>query len=115
MILWEFHGKDNQLWFWDGDMLRNKKFPNRVLDFHIMDYQKNSWGKVYLHNDVHGEMNQQWSITNGGDEIICKYGQDQNLRLLLDVHSHKTQNAAKVGCYPQNGGLNQKWILSKYF
>ena len=33
VVLWDFNGGDNQLWFWDGrdrDILRNKKFPNKV-------------------------------------------------------------------------------------
>ena len=110
MVLWEFNGQDNQFWFWDGEMLRNKKFPNKVLDFHWSDYQKNSWGKVYLHNE-NGGMNQRWILR--GDEIFCQYGKHQNLRLLLDVHSSSTQNGAKVGCYSSTGGVNQKWIISK--
>ena len=89
-------------------MLRNKMFPSQVLDFHWSDYQKNSWGKVYLHNE-NGGLNQRWSLR--GEEIICRYGQHQNLRLLLDVHSSSTQNGAKVGCTTSTGGDNQKWII----
>ena len=35
VVLWESHGGDNQLWFWDdgGDILRNKKHPNKVRIF----------------------------------------------------------------------------------
>ena len=34
VILWESHGGDNQLWFWDGeDILRNKMCPNKVSVF----------------------------------------------------------------------------------
>jgi len=112
VVLWEFNGQDNQFWFWDGEMLRNKMFPSQVLDFHWSDYQKNSWGKVYLHNE-NGGLNQRWSLR--GEEIICRYGQHQNLRLLLDVHSSSTQNGAKVGCYSSTGGVNQKWIISNVF
>ena len=112
VILWEFNGQDNQFWFWDGEMLRNKKFPNKVLDFHWMDYQQNSWGKVYLHNE-NGGMNQKWSLT-GEDEIISQHGKHQNLHLFLDVYSNETQNGARVGCYTATGGLNQKWILSNF-
>ena len=35
VVLWEKHGGDNQLWFWDNQnqgVLRNKQLPNRVLD-----------------------------------------------------------------------------------
>ena len=34
VILWESHGGDNQLWFWDGeDILRNKMCPDKVSFF----------------------------------------------------------------------------------
>ena len=89
-------------------MLRNKNFPNKVLDFQWSDYQKNSWGKVYLHNE-NGEMNQRWSLR--GDEFFCHYGMDQNFKLVLDVHSSSTQNGAKVGCTTSTGGDNQKWFI----
>jgi hypothetical protein len=36
VILWEPHGGDNQLWFWDGeDILRNKKDPDKVSFFSL--------------------------------------------------------------------------------
>ena len=122
MILWEFNGQDNQFWFWDGEMLRNKKFANKVLDFHWMDYQQNSWGKVYLHNE-NGGMNQKWNLTVDYEsdswtkdtyEIVSQHGKHQNLHLYLDVYSNETQNGARVGCYTATGGLNQKWILSNF-
>ena len=37
--LWEYHGGDNQLWYWDGpekDILRNKMFHTKVRYFHIL-------------------------------------------------------------------------------
>ena len=33
VVLWVKNGQDNQLWYWDGpngDVLRNKQFPNKV-------------------------------------------------------------------------------------
>ena len=28
--MWEFHGGDNQLWYWQGDCLKNKAYPEKV-------------------------------------------------------------------------------------
>ena len=104
LFLWDFNGGDNQLWFWDGELLRNKHFPNKVLDFHWMDYQRNSWGKVYLH-DFNGGLNQKWQIS--GEEIITKHNQS----LRLDVYGSGSQNGTKVGCFKRNRNSNQKWII----
>ena len=97
--LWEFNGQDCQLWFWDSEMLRNKKFPNKVLNFQWSDYQKNSWGKVYLHNE-NGEMNQRWSLR--GDEFFCHYGMDHNFKLVLDVQSSSSNDKEPSQSNDQN-------------
>ena len=32
IVMWTYHGNDNQLWFWDGaHVLRNKMFPKKVM------------------------------------------------------------------------------------
>ena len=28
--MWELHGGDNQLWYWQGDSLKNKAYPEKV-------------------------------------------------------------------------------------
>ena len=28
--IWERHGGDNQLWYWQGDTLKNKAYPEKV-------------------------------------------------------------------------------------
>jgi len=120
VVLWDSNGQDNQMWYWDGpnrDVLRNKKFPNRVLDFHFDDYQRNQWGKVYLTTDFHNGWNQRWQMSNG--EIICKGSNKQAIQnLRLDVFAGETHNGAKVGVYQRNGGANQSWRLQddkRYF
>ena len=33
IVMWTLQGNENQLWFWDeqeGDILRNKMYPNKV-------------------------------------------------------------------------------------
>ena len=110
VVIWEENGGDNQLWFWDdqdGDVLRNKRFPNKVLDFHCGDYQEDNWGKVYL-NEFNNGWNQKWQID--GKEIICKGFQNRAVDgLRLEVHSSATHNGAKVGVYHRTGNPNQNW------
>ncbi len=38
----------------------NRKFPDRVLDFHFGDYRSKGYGRVYLNDDVHARDNQRW-------------------------------------------------------
>lgn len=113
VVLWDNNGQDNQLWYWDGpnrDVLRNKQYPNRVLDFHFDDYQRNQWGKVYLHLDFHNGWNQRWQMYR--EEIICKGSAKQEIpNLRLDVFAGETHNGAKIGVYQRNGGANQSWRL----
>ena len=35
VLIWEYNGGDNQKWFWDCDLIRNKRFPNKVSNFNI--------------------------------------------------------------------------------
>jgi len=117
VVLWESNGQDNQLWYWDGpnrDVLRNKKFPTRVLDFHWQDYQRSQWGKVYLHTDFHNGWNQRWQVNRG--EIVCKGFHQQTVpNLCLDVFGSQSGNGAKVGVYAKTGGQNQRWQIKSGF
>ena len=112
VVLWDKHGGDNQLWFWygqDRDVLKNKKFPNKVLDFHWGDYQKHGWGKVYLH-EFNGGWNQKWQFD--GRELVCKGFRNKMVHdLRLDVNGGAINNGAKVGVYQKNGNANQRWQL----
>ena len=104
VILWSYHGKDNQLWFWDDDNIRCKQFPEKVLDLHMANYEANNWGNVYLHPYNTGN-NQRWKAED--DQIISSY---KNLR--LDVKQSSTSDRALVGGYRNHGGVNQRWTLS---
>ena len=112
VVLWGKHGGDNQLWFWDNQnqgVLRNKQVPDKVLEFHCVDYQEDNWGKVYLNEFNHG-WNQKWQLD--GKEIICKGFQNRTIEnLRLEVHSSATHNGAKVGVYHRTGNPNQQWRL----
>ena len=104
VILWSYHGKDNQLWFWDDDNIRCKQFPEKVLDLHMANYEANNWGKVFLHPYNTGN-NQRWKAE--GDQIISSY---KNLR--LDVKQSSTSDGELVGGYRNHGGVNQRWTFS---
>ena len=104
VILYDYHGGDNQLWFWDKDVLRNKKYTYKVLDLHMSNFKKDGWGKVYLHT-YHGGDNQKWEINK--NYIICEYKS-----LYLDVREHSTKNYAPVGGYHKTGNANQQWIIT---
>ena len=69
VILWDRHGRDNQLWFWAGHTIRNKQYPSRVLDFQSENWKKSGWGRVQLH-PYNGGPNQKWSFTDLNGQIV---------------------------------------------
>ena len=64
VLMWDYHGQDHQLWFWDDECIRSKKYPEKVLDLYMSDYVIDGWGKVYLGSYNAGE-NQKWNVENG--------------------------------------------------
>jgi len=108
--IWDYHGGDNQKWFFDGKYIHNKRYPGKVLDFHWMDYRSNGgWGKVYL-LEPNGGFNQQWAFNGINFECLG----DQNSRinnLMLDIHGGNRANGAKVGVYQSNYATNQQWVI----
>jgi len=115
VVLWTKNGQDNQLWFWDdGDVLKNKQFPDLALDFHWADFCDSGWGKIYL-GEPTGNWNQRWEIN--GKELICKGSNEEPIDdLRMDVFENGTEDGTKVGVYRQNGQSNQHWnLLGHYF
>ena len=33
VVMWEIHEGDNQMWYWEGDVLKNKAYPDKVKPF----------------------------------------------------------------------------------
>ena len=60
---WDFHGGDQQLWYWEGNCILNKKY-GEALDLDKVHFSKNLFGKVIIH-PKHGGDNQQWTMKNG--------------------------------------------------
>merc|ERR1712107_214624 len=104
LVLLNYSGIDEQLWFWDGRSIRSKKYPDHLLDLDHRDVTDNECGRVLLYPQFHGYEYQRWKVE--GDEIISQF---RNLR--LDVKRSRDGIGALVGCYKRNGGLNQKWSL----
>lgn len=130
VIVWEDNGGDNQLWYFDEHaaaefqeklphsqtlpLIRNKNFPDLVLDFHWMDYEEEGaeWGKVYLHDSVHGGYNQRFMKDAQGNIICLGTESEPRWDLRLDIIADdpmEAENGAKVGCYRQEKSGNQKW------
>eukprot|EP00092_Neocalanus_flemingeri_P024410 GFUD01026466.1.p1 GENE.GFUD01026466.1~~GFUD01026466.1.p1 ORF type:complete len:861 (-),score=144.54 GFUD01026466.1:72-2480(-) len=99
--MWSYHGKDHQLWFWDGDFIRSKKYPEKCIDLHKADFERYSWGRIYL-GDCHGGENLKWKINE--DELVSFY---KDMR--LDIYSRSNP---KIGGYRRTNNDYQKWTFS---
>ena len=63
VMIWENCGFDTQLWFWDGESIRNKKHPSHVLDLdHRVSFNIGStYKKYHLDSDVYRQVVQDFS------------------------------------------------------
>ena len=112
VIMWDYNGGNNQLWFWDGNLLRNKYYYNKVLtisteDYHKVDVCSMNWGKVYLSETVTGGNNQRWNFHYYGHEIVEIINNYNSLR--LDVCNNNQNIKARVGGKLKNDGDEQFW------
>ena len=117
VVIWDYHEGDSQFWYFDGNFLKNKIFPEKVLDFDINAFdEKNSWGKACLNHPDKKSESQNWKLED--QEFITKYESKRvedndkiDKKLRLDVANLKTANGTGVGAYIRNGRENQKWYL----
>ena len=94
---------DNQLWYWsNGNNLKCKAYPDKILDLNVQDHNDRNWGQVSLYHTEHGGENQQWTID--GCEIKSNWC---NLR--LDIFEGCVEAGTNVGCYQKNDAPNQQW------
>ena len=100
-VFWTYRGSDNQLWFWDDDLIRSKLYPDKVLDLHVSDFENHGWGKVYL-NPYNNGSNQHWKMEN--ESIVCTYA---NLHLEI-----ATNDSSKVGATIKKHEIIQMWSLN---
>ena len=102
---WDGLDHINQHWFQDGQLLRNRKWPDKALDFHYNDYKTKGYGRAYLNPDVHGQDNQRWTYHFDGIENFYR---EANFR--LDLYNNQHRRGEQVGCYPANGAGSQEWF-----
>merc|ERR1712066_606686 len=94
--MYTYHGGDNQLWKWDGQAIRNLKYPKMVLDL--------TSDRVILYGTHHGGDNQRW--TYDGEKLVSACHD-----LVLDIGDWKNKDGSAVIGYKWNGGKNQMWTI----
>jgi len=58
---WKHDSKDdNYIWFYHGHTLRNRAFPDKVMDCSFNQADREGWGEVYLYHGYHGLDWQLW-------------------------------------------------------
>lgn len=101
LVMWDYHGGENQLWFWDDDVIRSKMYPDKVLELKESVLFEDEWGNVQL-NSYSGKDTQRW--TQEGDDFICHF---ENVK--LDVREEIITNGAEVVAHKKE--QNHKWSL----
>ena len=103
--IWNCNGMSNQLWFWDGAMIRNALDPNKCLDADISS-PIHDGTRVQLW-DCRNQPNQWWSrVLNTGQ---IKLGWWDSYRCLDQDISSPTHNGTVVQIWGCNGWDNQVW------
>lgn len=97
IIIYEKHGKDNQIWFDDPTTgtIRSKADPKLCLDV--------DRDHLVLKPFQQGNVNQQWH--RDGAYIRNRFDKNK----VVDVLQMKKEKGSKVGVYKYNGGENQQW------
>ena len=112
VILWEYHGGDNQLWFWDDDNIRSKKFPDKVLE---VDRGQGGfdYGNANLRTFVYGNYLQKWTAPDNQDIIEgVRRPRRRDSPPTICAENFSTANGTQIiGC-PVHGQRNDKWTFS---
>ena len=96
---WSYNGGDHQQWFWDGDVIRNKKYIDRVI--YLDATNSGADAKLYL-NAYHGRLMQRWEYTD-------KYLVSRYHNLSIHVVGDSMANGAAICA--QTSKTN-KWSLT---
>ena len=112
VILWEYHGQDNQLWGWDDDSIRSKKFPNKVLQ---VERARSDIGyaNAILRKLVFGNYGQKGTARRNQDIIEgVRNPLSKDYHPTLYAENFSTENDTKVIACPLQGQCNDKWTFS---
>ena len=106
IVLSEYHGEDNQLWFWDDSNLRSKKFPSKVLQ---IDNMKS--GEVTLSNFNPDKPNQLWEASTERDTINLISSSQSSLATLCEDNSSRKRDGNAILCQNEDG-KNDRWSFA---
>ena len=106
IMMWEYHGEDNQLWFWDDENIRSKKFPDKVLQAGNCQGAQATLAKYANNNKL-----QSWAA-DSQDDTIKVISSIQNYFPKLCVDNFSTDNNTKVIRCRNNRYPNDKWTFS---
>ena len=106
IMMWEYHGEDNQLWFWDDENIRSKKFPDKVLQAGSCQ-----GAQVKLAVYVNNNKLQSWTA-DSQDDTIKMLSPIHNYFPKLCVENFSTNNNTKVIRCRNNRYPNDKWTFS---
>lgn len=98
IALSEYHGEDNQLWFWDDNNLRSKKFPSKVLQIENM-----KTGEVTISNFNPNEYNQLWEASTEGDTINLISSSQSSLATLCEDTFSRKKDGNVILCQNEDG------------
>eukprot|EP01100_Stratorugosa_tubuloviscum_P006633 TRINITY_DN283_c0_g1_i1.p1 TRINITY_DN283_c0_g1~~TRINITY_DN283_c0_g1_i1.p1 ORF type:complete len:135 (+),score=53.96 TRINITY_DN283_c0_g1_i1:135-539(+) len=105
LIVWSYHGGDNQKFrFTPEGFLQNKK-SNLVLDVCGGLNQ----GANIIQYGPHGGANQKWRASRDGT-ISLQSGQ-----FVLDINGGSRDQGAHVIAWSRHGNSNQKWRICNHF
>ena len=79
---------DNQLWFWDENLLRNKKYPGKILQ---IDYE--SYGEDIIHYRLWLKrmISKEGEFEIVNDELVCKFLRERTFRVDARICSFGTR------------------------
>ena len=112
IMIWEYHGQDNQLWLWDDDSIRSKKIPNKVLQVERAR-SDSGYANANLRKLVLGIYGQRWTSPRDQDIIEgVRNPLNKDYHPTLCTENFNTANDTKVIACPLQGQCNDKWTLS---
>jgi hypothetical protein len=110
VVLWDHHGRDNQVWFQEPvtGTIRTKLNPDLCLDI-------NGAGRLYLNHYQPGDRNQQWQYNKNRDVVENKSDPSK----VLDAVGGSGDNGTGICSWNHHGRDNQRWkveyLPARYF
>ncbi|PSN42601.1 hypothetical protein C0J52_19718 [Blattella germanica] len=101
IIMWPFHGGDNQLWEYKNNMIISKASGL------VLDIYKNQHAAPIITYESHGGPNQKWHFD---DDFTIR----SESEMVLDVQNGAVDQGTPVIGYKKHCGVNQKFQVVPY-